>query len=112
MSLKLLLDHNLSFRLLKQMEDLYPGSTNASREKLSRSDDQAVWEFAKRGNYLIVTQDVDFAERVRLFGPPPKVIWLRCGNTHTDHIATLLRQHHAAIKDFADHPQAGCLEVA
>ncbi|MEB3217215.1 MAG: DUF5615 family PIN-like protein [Nostocales cyanobacterium 94392] len=42
-----------------------------------------IWEFAKNQEFCIVTQDADYAERSRLYGSPPKIIWLRCGNALT-----------------------------
>jgi predicted nuclease of predicted toxin-antitoxin system len=38
----------------------------------------AIWDYAKSHLYVIVTQYVDFANLVALYGPPPKVIWIRC----------------------------------
>jgi predicted nuclease of predicted toxin-antitoxin system len=109
--LKLLLDQNLSHRLLPALDKLFPGSTHTSREGLARADDHAIWDFAKRGDYVLVTQDADFYERVLLLGPPPKVIWLRCGNTSTAHVEQLLIQQQAAIQTLGDDPATGCLEI-
>jgi len=67
--------------------------------------------FAKRGGYTILTQDIDFSEMAQLLGHPPKVVWLRCGNTSTDYIAARLKQHHAAIQKFTADPTSGCLEI-
>jgi predicted nuclease of predicted toxin-antitoxin system len=43
-------------------------------------------------------------------GPPPKVIWLRCGNQPTVVIANLLREHIAVIEAF-ELDDAACLEI-
>ena len=53
--MKLLLDHNLSFRLLKKLPDLYPDSVTAQEAGLSRASDQDIWALAKRGGYIILT---------------------------------------------------------
>ncbi len=47
---------------------------------LSEADDSEIWDVAKSKGFCMVTQDADFADRSRLYGSPPKVIWLRCGN--------------------------------
>lgn len=109
--MKLLLDHNLSHRLLSTLDPIWPGSTHAKLEGMERADDSLIWEFARREGYLIVTQDSDFSDRVDLFGHPPKVIWLRCGNTATRYVADLLTRHRAAIEAFGDDPDSGCLEL-
>jgi predicted nuclease of predicted toxin-antitoxin system len=108
---KLLLDHNLSHRLLSTLTPIYPGSTHTKLEGMERADDSVIWEFAKREGFTIVTQDSDFSDRVDLLGHPPKVIWLRCGNTATSHIATLLARHRAAIESFENESDSGCLEL-
>ena len=44
--MKLLFDHNLSPRLVKKLEDLYPQSTHVSFHALAEVDDAVVREFA------------------------------------------------------------------
>jgi predicted nuclease of predicted toxin-antitoxin system len=46
-----------------------------------------------------------------LYGPPPKVIWLRCGNQLTDAIEKRLRVHAEAIADFEQNDEASCWEL-
>jgi predicted nuclease of predicted toxin-antitoxin system len=72
---KLLFDENLSF----------PGSSQARLVGLERANDHAIWDHAKAHEFVVVMLDADFAEIAGLFGPPPKVIWLRCGNQPTYH---------------------------
>ena len=50
------------------------------------------------------------AEMAALLGPPPKVIWLRCGNQPTSTIETMLRSHADMIASF-NHDGAACLEI-
>ena len=37
-----------------------------------------------------MTKDDDFAKMVERLGPPPRVIWLRCGNTSNAALKELL----------------------
>jgi predicted nuclease of predicted toxin-antitoxin system len=46
-----------------------------------------------------------------LYGPPPKVIWLRCGNQPNQAIEKLLRDHSQVIAAFEQDPTANCLEI-
>lgn len=43
--------------------------------------------------------------------PPPKVIWLRCGNQPTKVIEAILRKHAEAIFAFEQDSTAACLEI-
>lgn len=58
-----------------------------------------------------MTQDADFAERSRLYGYPPKVLWLRCGNAPTKQVEALLRSGAEAIQELLDNSKLHCLEL-
>ena len=42
--------------------------------------DTQIWHYAKENDCIIITKDADFYNRMVLYGPPPKVIWIRLGN--------------------------------
>ncbi len=108
--MKLLFDQNLSFKLCRQIADLFPGSTQARVCDLAEAEDRAIWQYAGANSFVLVTLDADFAEMAALLGPPPKVIWLRRGNQPTAVIEGLLRDHAKAIAAF-EHDPAACLEI-
>jgi predicted nuclease of predicted toxin-antitoxin system len=99
---RLLLDQNLSPRLLDALTEFYPGSTHVRNVGLQAADDEAVWTYAAREGFAIVSKDADFRQRSFLIGHPPKVIWIRRGNCSTDEIASLLRTHHADLLRFEE----------
>jgi predicted nuclease of predicted toxin-antitoxin system len=109
--MKLLFDQNLSFKPCERLADLFPGSNQVRRLNLDRADDQAIWQFAKTNGFTIVSLDSDFADMAALFGPPPKVIWLRCGNQTSAVIEKLFRDHAEAITAFEHDVGAACWEV-
>jgi predicted nuclease of predicted toxin-antitoxin system len=82
--MRLLFDENLSFKLSARLADVFPGSSQVRLLGLAQADDRAIWNFAGINGFTIVSLDVDFADRATLIGPPPKVIWLRCGNQPTE----------------------------
>lgn len=98
--MKLLLDENLSRRLLNRFADLFPGSTHAAFEELLQVSDARIWEYAKAGDFAIVTADADFYELATAFGPPPKVIWLRGCNYPTAIAKRLIRRQAIRITEF------------
>ena len=109
--MKLLFDQNLSFKLCNALADLFPGSGQLRLLGLDKTDDRAVWEYAKANGFTLVSQDADFAERASLLAHMPKIIWLRCGNQPTSTIEQLLRSHADAIAAFEQDEAAVCLEV-
>jgi predicted nuclease of predicted toxin-antitoxin system len=59
----------------------------------------------------ILTKDADFNHLLNRFGHPPKVIWLRMGNTTTHRIIQTLVNKVNLINDFLADPDLGLLEL-
>lgn len=78
--MKLLLDENLSRRLVPFLQSVYPGSTQVALVGLERADDRTIWQYAKDHGFVIVTKDADYYDLSLLLGAPPYVIWLQVGN--------------------------------
>jgi predicted nuclease of predicted toxin-antitoxin system len=87
--MKLLLDHNLSPKLVNRLADLYPDSNHLYLMRLDREEDDSIWNVAKQSNYIIVTKDSDFNDILTLKGFPLKVILIRIGNCSTSTIRPL-----------------------
>ncbi|MBM0741681.1 DUF5615 family PIN-like protein [Phormidium sp. CLA17] len=109
--MKLLFDQNLSRKLISRLADIFPDSSHVQFHGLSEADDGEIWEFAKVQKFCIVTQDADFADRSRLYGAPPKVVWLRCGNVPTSNVDALLRAGTEAIQELMSSSPLNCLEL-
>jgi predicted nuclease of predicted toxin-antitoxin system len=106
---KLLLDVNLSFRLLRRLEPAFPGSRHVDGIALPNRTDHAIWDYAGFHGFVIASKDNDFRQLSFLKGPPPKVIWLSVGNTGTDVIGDLLLRHQDRIAAFVEDPEEGLL---
>ncbi|MCW5697581.1 MAG: DUF5615 family PIN-like protein [Bauldia sp.] len=98
---RLLLDQNLSHRLLAGLADRFPGSGHVREVGLSRATDFEVFDHARRNGFILVSKDGDFHHFALLYGSPPKVVWLRVGNCSTDDILTLLLDEADRIAMFA-----------
>jgi predicted nuclease of predicted toxin-antitoxin system len=98
--MKLLFDENLSFRLTAALCDIYPDSTHVRELGLLGADDSRIWNHAAKHGFLLVSKDTDFYERSLIFGAPPKVIWLRIGNSTVDETIGLLRDRYKSHSSF------------
>ena len=96
--MKLLFDQNLSHRLLPALEDLFPDSLHVRLLGLAEADDLAIWNHAVKHDLVIVTQDSDYSDWNKLRGAPPKIVWLRCGNTSVDQMHAKLRNAEDRIR--------------
>jgi predicted nuclease of predicted toxin-antitoxin system len=110
-STKLLLDQNISYKLVKKIIDLYPGSSHVRLENLQNVNDSVIREFALSKDFSIVTFDIDFYEMSLIHGYPPKIIWLRCGNSTTLNIQDILRKNYNRIKEFLENNNFACIEL-
>ncbi len=65
--MKLLFDANLSHKLVAGLEDLFPESLHVRTADLKGHEDIAIWAFAKRAGFVIVTLDSDFYDFICLY---------------------------------------------
>jgi predicted nuclease of predicted toxin-antitoxin system len=108
---RLLFDHNLSQRLIRQLEDLFPDASHVALVGLERASDDDIWQHARQNGCIIVTKDSDFRDLSVLRGFPPMVIWLRIGNCSTSEIERLVRRSHATIAAFESESATGLLTL-
>jgi predicted nuclease of predicted toxin-antitoxin system len=102
---RLLFDQNLSHRLVVALDDLFPESMHVRDVGLARADDRSVWAYAKDAGLAIITKDGDFNQMSFVYGPPPKVVWLRAGNCTTEHALAVIRREALAIAEFVDEAE-------
>ncbi|MGI8740447.1 MAG: DUF5615 family PIN-like protein [Gammaproteobacteria bacterium] len=109
--MRLLFDENLSFRLARELADIYPDSAHVRDLGLIGAKDSRIWTRAAKDGFLLSSKDTDFYQRSIAFGAPPKVIWLRAGNSSTSAIATLLRQRYVVVRRFHEDASATFLPL-
>lgn len=111
--MKLLIDQNLSYRLVRPLQEQFPGTEQVRRLGLIDSRDTTIWEYAREREFVILTQDEDFADLSSLRGAPPKVLLLRTGNLPSTQVVELLRSHLLMIYTLlAPESEINCLELA
>ena len=110
--MKLLLDENLSDRIVQRIIDLYPDSRHVKDLSLTNTDDGIIWKYAQTNGFVIVSKDADFHQRSLLYGHPPKFIYLRIGNSPTSAIVLLLRSSFKIITDFENSERESILVLA
>ena len=101
--MKLLFDQNISFRILSNLDEAFSGSIQVREIRLEDATDKNIWEYARAHGFSIVTFDIDFVDLANLYGHPPKIIWMRCGNAKTSNLAELINKKRGIISDFIDN---------
>jgi predicted nuclease of predicted toxin-antitoxin system len=109
--MKLIFDENISYRIIKKIQVIYPNAIHVSSLGFSHTDDTQIWAYAKVNQYHIVSQDADFYEISLVKGFPPKLIWIKTGNVSTQFIADLFIKSYSEIENFINSPNESCLEM-
>lgn len=109
--MKLLLDENLSRRLVPFLQTNYPGSSQVALLGLEKESDQHIWNYAKGHNFIIVSRDSDFHEMSLLRGAPPKVIWLKTGNQSKAAVLNTLVSNYSLIEKVLLDLGKNCIEI-
>ena len=109
--MKILFDQNISFRLVKRINDIFPEAEQVRNLGLENSTDQEIWNYAKEKDYTIITFDGDFYDFSLVWGHPPKIVWIRTGNKTTNEIESILRKHQQNIEIFIADKELACLEI-
>jgi len=112
--MKLLLDENISYKLVNRLQEVFPEINHISDFQLNSIDDKIIFQFAKENDFAIVTFDEDYFTLSVLNNFPPKIIWLRTGNISTNELEIKLKAKQANIEKFLHDNDAdayGCLEI-
>jgi predicted nuclease of predicted toxin-antitoxin system len=96
--MKLLLDENLSRRIVPFLQLTYPDSSQVALLGLQAATDLEIWDFAKAQGYVVVTRDSDFLDLSLLKGQPPKIVRLRTSNLGRAATLNLLLSKQALIE--------------
>jgi predicted nuclease of predicted toxin-antitoxin system len=110
--MKLLFDANLSYRIVKKVEEIYQNCLHVTKTGLPiPAEDIAIWSWEKQNQYIIVSNDEDFYHLSSLYGFPPKVVLVRTGNHSTNQLADLLVLHKADVEQLWHSREYGILEI-
>ena len=107
--MKLLLDQNLSPRLVALLQELFPGTAHVSGLGLQRADDETVWKYARDGGFAILSKDTDFYQRSMVRGAPPKVVWVSMGNCSTEVVLQCLMDSRDQLREFESDKETSFL---
>lgn len=109
--MKLLVDQNISRKLVGPLCEHFPDSSHVVFAIAENASDLDIWNYAKSQGFCIVTKDDDFEQRSILYGHPPKVIRIRLGNCKSNEIETLISTSRKIIYSFNDDSETSFLPL-
>ncbi len=110
--MKLLLDANLSWRLVKKLTSTFSNILHVNQIGITTpAKDSEIWDWDLKNEFIIVSNDDDFINLLLLKGFPPKVILIRKGNLATEELATSLLECLPEINALDESKTYGLLEI-
>ena len=58
---------------------------------LRQAKDRVIFQAARDADVIIMTKDDDFVRLLEQLGPPPRVLWITCGNTSNARLRGMLQ---------------------
>ena len=111
MQIRLLLDANLSWRLVSTLKIHFDDCFHIDTVLPIPAKDTEIWNYAKKYEMLIVTNDEDFLHLSTVKGFPPKILLLRTGNQSRKFLEQILINAKDQIKTFVESSEYGVLEL-
>ena len=109
--MKLLLDENLSRRIVPLLAPELPDSTHVALLGMERASDEEIWRYARDNGFCIVTKEADCYDLSLLRGAPPKVLWLKSGNVTKAAITQVLLSNKGLIQEMLAADDITCVEL-
>jgi predicted nuclease of predicted toxin-antitoxin system len=98
---RLLLDQNLSPKLIRKLADLLPGLESVYDHQLTGASDPVIFEWARKMEFTaVLSNDRDFVHLVERLRPPPKIIRLERCDFPSKTIEQLIRRESIRIHNF------------
>jgi len=91
--MKLLLDANISWKLVNPLKEFFEDCSHVDFIGLDvPADDNEIWDYALRNDFIIITKDNDFLNILEMNGHPPKIVLLKTGNNSSRALLELIKK--------------------
>lgn len=105
--MRILLDQNLSPKLVKRLADVLPGLERVYDHDLVGASESFLFDWAARSSVAaLISADLDFVHLAENLGPPPKVIRIEQCDFPSKIIEQILRRDLLRIHDFLESKRA------
>lgn len=110
--MKLLLDENLSRRLVPLLQRQFPGSSQVALLGLERSSDAQLCDYAAHHGFVICSKDDDFHRLVAARDYRPRLIHLALGNASNERVLAALLAAADQLHQAFDDPATGVVVLS
>lgn len=110
--MKLLLDENLSRRLVPLLQTQFPGSSQVALLGLERSSDAQLCDYAAQHGFVVCSKDDDFRRLVAARDYQPRLIHLALGNASNDRVLAALLAAADGLHRAFEEPATGVVVLS
>jgi predicted nuclease of predicted toxin-antitoxin system len=104
---RILLDQNLSPKLIRKLADIISGLESVYDHNLVNAPDPFIFDWARKEKFAaVVSTDRDFVHLVERLGPPPKIVRIERCDFPAKVIEELLRREALRIHAFVESDRA------
>jgi predicted nuclease of predicted toxin-antitoxin system len=97
------IDAQISPQLASWFRDTFQIDATAVRDlQLRDASDQRIFLAARAADAVVLTKDADFVKLLEQHGPPPRIVWLTCGNTSNAALVELLQRRWSVAQQMLD----------
>lgn len=105
--MRILLDQNLSPKLIRKLADIFPGLESVYHHNLLGVADPPIFQWARQQQiHAIISSDRDFVDLAERLGSPPKVIRIKRCDFPSSVIEQLIRREAIRIYEFLQSDRA------
>jgi predicted nuclease of predicted toxin-antitoxin system len=108
---KLMLDENLSRRLVPLLQTRFPGTSQVALLGLERASDMELCEHATQHGFVICSKDDDFLRLVAARGYRPRLIHLAMGNASNETVLASLLEAAERLQRAFEDPSTGVVVI-
>lgn len=91
--MKFWIDAQLSPALAPWLSDTFAVEAfSIQRLGFRDASDEEIFFAARSEKAVVITKDRNFVQLLNRLGPPPKIVWVTCGNTSNAQMRDILRQ--------------------
>jgi len=110
--MKLLIDQNISHKIIDSISDIYPKSIHVTELTLTEGSDLEIWEFALVNDFVFLTTDPETCNRNVISEQSPKIICIQSEVITTTKVEWTLRVNQESIEQFINNSDiSSCLLI-
>jgi predicted nuclease of predicted toxin-antitoxin system len=109
--MKLLIDQNISNRMVNSISDIFPGSKHVLGLSLNDASDTELWEYALENDFALISTEEQMFDRNIVSEKCPKIIYVKGELMNTTKLEWALRVNEEIIHEFMDEGSTWCLQL-